>query len=624
MKRILYIGIPVSALVVLAGILLWSPHEVRESARKSSAATATEPLIETSSTPVNAPKPLAIPEEIALDQNELLYSDSRAEQSVAVCDEEVRDRKTVESKLSEAPSPAALFGSRAGGGYVKSRTPPPVSTPVPAAKGLAVRDLGDGAGGEKLGDRVMPGEVVAMEPTGEGYAPLTDNAFIRTGSRGGDASTFGLDVDTASYSNVRRLLLAGQRPPADAVRIEEMLNSFVYAYPTPSGEHPLAATATMSECPWAPGHRLLRVAVSARTVDRAARPPVSAVFLVDVSGSMDDPNKLPLVVETLERFAAGLDERDRVAIVTYAGADRVVLESTAGNHQDAIRAALRNLKAGGGTNGAGGIRRAYAEAARDRVPGSVGRVVLCTDGDFNIGESDPERLKALIAEQAASGTFLNVFGFGTGNYQDATAEALADRGNGVYAYIDSVEQARRTVEEDLMGQLVTVAKDAKVQVFFNPARVTAWRQIGYENRRLNRQDFNDDRKDAGDVGAGHQVTVLYELIPIGSAPSDANPFVKTEQVVPGEGPALRLRLRYKQPSAATSRLVEQDVPDTVTAMDGDLRFAAAVAGFGMLLRGSPHRGGCTWEMVANLARSGDDDRRNEFRELVSRAAQQVR
>ncbi|GDY13148.1 hypothetical protein LBMAG53_20260 [Planctomycetota bacterium] len=503
------------------------------------------------------------------------------------------------------------------------------------------RDLGAGSGGEKLGD------VVRHREEREGYDGVTDHPFTRASDPGGDASTFGLDVDTASYSNIRRFLTGGQRPPKAAVRIEELVNAFSYGYTPPIAPepHPFRFAAARAPCPWQPAHRLLRVAVQGRTVGPEARPAMNLVFLVDVSGSMGEPNKLPLVIQTLKLIADRMEARDRIAIVTYAGADRVVLKATAGSERRTISRALDDLSSGGSTNGAGGILRAYAEAVagRESLRGHDGpvqsRVILCTDGDFNVGVSDPAQLKDLIAEQAKTGVFLNVFGYGTGNYQDRTASAIANRGNGVYSYVDSYHEARRLAGSGLIGQLVTIAQDAKVQVFFNPTTVAGWRQIGYEKRRLNREDFNDDTKDAGDLGAGHACTVLYEIVPTGvavPAGSDPNPFLPGAQ--PGATPEhvrgadahllCRLRLRYKQPNGGTSQLLEQDVSDQVGDPDGDLRFASAVAGFGMLLRSSPYAGSLTWDQVERLARAnrGEDPsgQRSEFIKLVEMASSLAR
>ena len=482
---------------------------------------------------------------------------------------------------------------------------------MPEAQGD--RDLGTGADNEKLGNpQRWQGEVAVDPQTGERYAPVVDNPFVRTGSPGGDASTFGLDVDSASYANCRRFIGEMKRlPPPGAVRIEELVNTLAYAYPAPgpTADVPFRASTAVTACPWAPEHRLVRVALRARAIDAASRPPLNLVFLVDVSGSMSDVNKLPLVRESLLLLAEHLTARDRLAIVTYAGHAGTLLPATAGDQQERIRGAIRSLTSGGSTNGAGGIEAAYAEAGRGVAPGTVSRVMLCTDGDFNVGISDRGQLQALVERQRAGGVCLNAYGFGMGNYKDDTLETLADHGNGIYGYIDGIAEAHRLFAREAMGQLVTVAKDAKVQVFFNPAAVGAWRLLGYENRVLKREDFNDDRVDAGDIGAGHTVTALYEVVPAGGAMpvaggGDANPFIATPAASGDPAMLLRLRLRWKDPEATESRLLEHDVPATVSEMDADFRTAAAAAGFGMLLRHSPWRGACTWDLVARLAESG--------------------
>jgi Ca-activated chloride channel family protein len=483
------------------------------------------------------------------------------------------------------------------------------------------RDLGAGAGGEKLGDpRRQDGE----DGGGERYAQLADNPFVSTASAGGDASTFGLDVDSAGYANVRRFLLQEQRlPPPAAVRIEELVNTIAYAYPTPdpAAGRPLAVHTTVAPCPWRPAHRLVRVAL--RATVPAERPPLNLVFLIDTSGSMSDANKLPLVQQSLLLLAEQLTARDRLAIVTYAGNAQTVLPATAGDAQRRIREAIRGLTHGGGTNGAGGIQAAYAEAGRGRQPGAVNRVMLCTDGDINLGMTGHDDLRRLVEAGRADGIQLNCYGFGMGNIKDDTMELLANRGDGIYAYIDGRDEARRLFDAGALGQLVTVARDAKIQVFWNPAACSAWRLLGYENRVLRREDFNDDRVDAGDVGAGHTVTALYEVVPAdGSAPpaGDGNPFLRGGAADPTT--LLRVRLRWKDAGAGISRLHEQDAAAAPQAMDRDFSAAAAAAGMGLLLRRSPHAGACTWGLVADLATAGNDGsaQRTELARLIATAS----
>jgi secreted protein with Ig-like and vWFA domain len=530
--------------------------------------------------------------------------------------------------------------------------PPPV--PGPTAGGPDNRDLGAGADQEPLGThraarQIDPeGAAAGDDPrSGESYARLHDNPFIRANSPGGDASTFGLDVDSASYANTRRYLTElGRLPPVDAVRIEELVNTLGYDYPAPGAHDPVPfrSDTAIAACPWAPEHLLVRLALRARTYDNDTRPPLNLVFLIDTSGSMDEPDKLPLVRKSLSLLTDRLDERDHVAIVTYAGTTDIRLPWTSGADHRAIRRAIRSLEANGSTYGSGGIVAAYAEAAKGVAPGTVTRVMLCTDGDFNVGVTDHDGLLHLIEQERGTGVFLNVYGYGMGNLKDDTLELLADHGNGCYGYIDSEAEADRLFDREAMGQLVTVAKDAKVQVFFNPAAVASWRLIGYEKRVLHREDFNDDRVDAGDIGAGHTVTALYEVVPAaGLAPRpmpaapDDNPFiahaVRDDDDRPAPAPTafapadanllLRMRLRWKEPAASSSCLQEYDVPAVVGAMDADFKTAAAAAGFGMLLRCSPWRGSCTWNLVERLAADGEDggssDQRHEFVLLVERA-----
>ena len=475
---------------------------------------------------------------------------------------------------------------------------------------------------------------VLPEPSGgEGYQALTDNPFKPSDQE--PLSTFSIDVDTASYSNVRRYLeQEGQLPPADAVRIEELLNSFSYADAPPpaDGREPFAVHLELGPAPWAPRHRLLRVGLKGKEIPPAERPDGNLVFLVDVSGSMQDANKLPLVKEALGMLVEELGARDTVSIVVYAGSSGLVLPPTRGDDRRTLLAAIERLEAGGSTNGGEGIQLAYRLARERFVRGGANRVILMTDGDFNVGLTDHGSLEQLITEEARSGVFLTVLGFGMGNLKDDTLELLADKGNGNYGYIDSRAEARRLLVEQLSGTLVTIAKDVKIQVEFNPRAVAYWRQIGYENRALAAQDFNDDRKDAGEIGAGHSVTALYELVPVGE-PLDA-PGIDPLRYGgttpdPGRGAAdsrsssrpadelLYLKLRYKEPDAETSRLLETPVRDDGRRLEQtspDFRFAAAVAAFGMLLRQSPYRGSADWAMVDRLGEQGLGRDRGGYRQ----------
>jgi Ca-activated chloride channel homolog len=460
----------------------------------------------------------------------------------------------------------------------------------------------------------------------EGYDRIVDNPFLA--ARENPLSTFGIDVDTASYSNIRRFLNEGQLPPRDAVRIEEMLNYFAYRYSQPRDEHPFSVTLDATACPWNQEHQLVRIGLKAREISAEKRSPCNLVFLIDVSGSMESPNKLPLLQSALEMLVDQLSDEDRVAIVVYAGNSGLVLDSTSCLDRKAILRAIKRLQAGGSTNGGQGIDLAYATAVKHFIKGGVNRVILCTDGDFNVGVTSAGELTRLITTKARSGVFLTVLGFGIGNYKDATLEKLADLGNGNYGYIDSLKEARKLFVDQLSGTLVTVAKDVKIQIEFNPAQVSAYRLIGYENRLLRKEDFNDDAKDAGEIGAGHTVTALYEIVPHGKPlilPAVDPLKYQTMPNVASESIELfTVKLRYKQPESEESQLlVLPFVPPTapLAEADRDLKFASAVAAFGMLLRESEHRGAATFDLVLRLAGEGNDgsEYRDEFIELVGAA-----
>jgi len=469
----------------------------------------------------------------------------------------------------------------------------------------------------------------------ESYKPIADNPFLRVTDS--PLSTFSIDVDTASYANTRRFINSGRLPPADAVRIEELINYFTYDYPQPGGDAPFSVNAEMAECPWSPRHRLLRIGLRGKSIAQDRQPATNLVFLIDVSGSMQPENKLPLLQKSLSMLVRKLNANDRVAIVVYAGASGLVLPSTTGDRQDTILAAIDRLNAGGSTNGAAGIQLAYDTARANFMQGGVNRVILATDGDFNVGITSEGDLGRLIEEQAKSGVFLSVLGFGMDNLKDSTLETLADKGNGNYAYIDTPREARKALVEQLAGTLFTIAKDVKIQIEFNPAKVGAYRLIGYENRILAAQDFNDDRKDAGEIGAGHTVTALYEIVPVGesiNAPGiDPLKYQQPQAVAVAPGGAVTasneactVKLRYKQPDGQTSRLLEVPVTDLgnkFAAASGDFKFAAAVAGFGMQLRQSPFKGDWTLAAVQEVAQEsrGNDitEYRSEFIDLVKKA-----
>ena len=475
----------------------------------------------------------------------------------------------------------------------------------------------------------MPAPVPSRSTT-EDYRYQEENPFRKVVRE--PLSTFGIDVDTASYSNVRRFLRQGSLPPRDAVRIEEMVNYFSYAYGAPSGEDPVAVLMELARAPWKQEHLLLRIGIQAEAIDPAERPPGNLVFLLDVSGSMRPADKLPLLKRAMRLLIKNLGEKDRVAFVTYAGESAVVLPSTPCDRKEEIFRALEHIMAGGPTNGEAGIRDAYATAAAHFIPGGTNRVILATDGDFNLGLTDEGSLIRLIRKQAQSGIFLSVLGLGTGNYKDAALESLANRGNGNFAYLDSLEEARKVLVRELGATLVTVAKDAKIQIEFNPARVDSYRLIGYENRALRHEEFNDDTRDGGEIGAGHQVTVLYEIVPAGTGfpAGSVDPLKYQTPPAPNRsGDAdewLTLKIRYKPPDQDESRLLEfthSGSPAGFADAATDFRFAAAVAAFGMILRDSPHRGAATLEQVLGWARdgAGEDPHgyRGEFIRLARKA-----
>ncbi|MBL8803081.1 MAG: VWA domain-containing protein [Planctomycetes bacterium] len=474
-------------------------------------------------------------------------------------------------------------------------------------------------------------DALASQQSSEEYDALVEHAFRRTLDEA--LSTFSIDVDTASYANVRRHLMSGALPSAGAVRVEELINYFDYAYAQPSGAAPFSVTTDVLACPWDARRQLVRIGLKGREMHRHERKDSHLVFLIDVSGSMNSPDKLPLVQRSLRLLTEQLDVRDRVSIVVYAGNEGLVLEPTSGRERGAILAAIDELQSGGSTNGGAGIRLAYKTAREHMVEGGVNRVILCTDGDFNVGTTSRDELVKLIEEERKSGVFLSVLGFGTGNLKDSSIEQLADKGNGAYAYIDSVAEARKVLVEQMSGTLETIAKDVKIQVEFNPARVQAWRQIGYENRALAHQDFADDTKDAGEIGAGHTVTALYEIVPVG-VPFELPEVGELRYQTPREGaPAsfgdewLHVKLRYKAPDGEVSQLLEQPVGGAAASWSEaalDARFAAAVAAFGMKLRGSEHVRDLSYAQIEKLATEtlGRDERgwRREFIDLVRRAA----
>jgi Ca-activated chloride channel family protein len=477
----------------------------------------------------------------------------------------------------------------------------------------------------------LPGRYRPVDNT-ESYDRIVDNPF--SSARDNPLSTFSVDVDRASYSNVRRFISGGQRPPKDAVRIEELVNYFTYQYPDPDDRHPFSVTTEVARTPWHAQHLLVRIGLQARRVSLAEMPANNLVFLVDVSGSMSSPDKLPLVKRALQLLVQQLREQDRVAMVVYAGAAGLVLPPTSGAHTGVILAAIEALESGGSTAGGAGIRLAYDVARQHHLPNGNNRVILATDGDFNVGASSDAEMERLIEEKRQQGTFLSVLGFGRGNLKDSKMETLADKGNGNYAYIDDIAEAKKVFGAEMGGTLLTLAKDVKLQVEFNPERVASYRLIGYENRMLRKEDFDDDTKDAGEIGAGHSVTALYEVVPKGSAPggSATEPlrYQQSAQTIPSRAHGdelMYVKLRYKLPDANSSRWLDHVVPASRAANgSADLRFAASVAAFGMILRESEYRGSATLDDVLTLARGalGEDEGgyRKEFVKLVEQVKAQ--
>ncbi|MDR0181410.1 VWA domain-containing protein [Lysobacter sp. UC] len=467
----------------------------------------------------------------------------------------------------------------------------------------------------------------------EKYAERTDNPVQRASEQ--PVSTFSIDVDTGSYANVRRMLNDGERPPSDAVRAEEFINYFDYGHPAPaSRETPFRVTTELAPAPWNPQRQVLMIGIKGYDVPKAHLAPANLVFLIDTSGSMGEPDKLPLVKQALRQLVPQLRAQDRVSMVVYAGSAGLVLPPTPGDRHGEILAALDRLEAGGSTNGGEGIALAYAMARQAFVEGGANRVILATDGDFNVGTVDRNALETLVADQRKSGIALTTLGFGTGNYNDALSERLADVGDGNHAYIDSVREARKVLVQQMGGTLLTIARDVKIQVEFNPAHVAEYRLIGYENRLLQREDFANDKVDAGDIGAGHQVTALYEITPAGSSAQRIAPLrygganvVKPDLAIGNE--LAHLRLRYKLPAQDTSRLIEAPIlASQLTRTPGEsLRFASAVAGFADALRGGERMDGWGWDAMIATARGarGDDPRgeRAEMIQLMDAARQQA-
>lgn len=464
----------------------------------------------------------------------------------------------------------------------------------------------------------------------EDYDNIVENKFLA--STQNPLSTFSIDVDEAAYSNVRRYLQNGSTPPSGAVRIEEMINYFDYSYPKPKNGDPFTVSTEISECPWNPQHKLVHIGLQGKEIPVDNLPPSNMVFLIDVSGSMDEPNKLPLVQASMNMLVDQLREKDKIAIVVYAGNAGLVLPSMSGINKIKIKEAIDNLEAGGSTAGGEGILLAYKTARDNFIQDGNNRIILATDGDFNIGISSDDELVRLIEKERKSGVFLSVLGYGMGNYKDNKMQQLADKGNGNHSYIDNINEARKVLVNEFGSTLFTIAKDVKIQIEFNPAKVQAYRLIGYENRVLAAKDFNDDTKDAGELGSGHTVTALYEIIPVGVK----DEFIKSvdllkyqsndRKIVNNSGEIMTIKLRYKKPDEEISKLITHTVIDEHIAISNtsdNFRFSAAVAEFGMLLRNSEYKQQGSYNQVINLAKSakGTDEEgyRAEFIRLVQAA-----
>ncbi|WP_018627502.1 vWA domain-containing protein [Niabella aurantiaca] len=466
----------------------------------------------------------------------------------------------------------------------------------------------------------------------EGYEDYKENPFLKAEEN--PLSTFSIDVDGASYSNIRRLLNSEQLPPAGAVRIEEMINYFSYDYPQPKGNDPFGIHTVYTSCPWNTGHQLVAIGLQGKKIPMDDLPPSNLVFLIDVSGSMESQDKLPLVQSSMKLLVDQLRVKDNIAIVVYAGSAGLVLPPTGGDDKTKIKDAIDGLRAGGSTAGGAGISLAYKVASENFIKGGNNRVILCTDGDFNVGASSDAAMEKLIEEKRASGVYLSVLGYGTGNYQDAKMQKLANKGNGNHAYIDNLSEARRVLINQYGGTMFTIAKDVKLQVEFNPVRVQGYRLIGYENRMLAKEDFNDDQKDAGELGSGHTVTALYEIIPVGiKAPElktvDALRYRKNTagNTATFKNELMTIKFRYKKPDGKRSLLLQKSIEGNPVAFAGagaDIRLAAGLAQFGMLLKNSEYKGTGGYQLAEQLVsgpdKKGRDVYRKELLQLIRKAS----
>jgi Ca-activated chloride channel family protein len=479
-------------------------------------------------------------------------------------------------------------------------------------------------------DSYYENDEAAPIPDREGYDAITENGFKTVGQN--PLSTFSIDVDAASYSNVRRMLNMGQLPPAGAVRIEEMINYFKYDYKAPEKEDPFSINTEIAACPWNNNHQLVSIGLQGKLIPTDNLPASNLVFLIDVSGSMEDQNKLPLVQQSLKLLVDQLREKDRVALVVYAGSAGLVLPSTSGEEKIKIKDAIDRLSAGGSTAGGEGIKLAYKTARENFIKPGNNRIILCSDGDFNVGASSDAALEEMIETERKSGVFLTILGYGMGNYQDAKMQKLAGKGNGNHAYIDNLSEARKVLVKEFGGTLFAIAKDVKLQIEFNPANVQAYRLVGYENRMLNKEDFNDDLKDAGELGSGHTVTALYEIIPVGVKSSfiksvDELKYQKENTNIKADSDEMMtIKFRYKKPDGEVSSLISHPVMFTsasISKTSENFRFAAAVAQFGMLLRNSEYKQQSsyqnTWTLAKDALGKDEEGYRSEFLKMIKNA-----
>ncbi|NEO22681.1 MAG: VWA domain-containing protein [Moorea sp. SIO4A5] len=552
--------------------------------------------------------------------NQRSAQESEKSSNLPVAQDVERDQRQRQSELMEsaqvgrsADSVIQNFSNRG----LKPRAPRPLSHSPNAAF-------------KQVPSRSIPEQAIPEVSNRENYSPIDENAFKRV--KHNPLSTFAIDVDTASYSNLRRFLNNGQLPPTDAIRIEELINYFNYDYPEPESDRPFSITTEISQAPWNPTHQLVHIGIQGEKMAIEDLPPSNLVFLLDVSGSMNSPNKLPLLKDAFRMLVNELREEDQVSIVVYAGAAGVVLPPTPGNQKDKILTAIENLNAGGSTAGGAGIKLAYKLAQNNFIKSGNNRVILATDGDFNVGVSSDTELVKLIEQKRKKGVFITVLGFGTGNLQDSKMEKIANKGNGNYAYIDNELEAKKVLVNEIGATLLTIAKDVKIQVEFNPAKVQAYRLIGYENRRLKDEEFNDDTKDAGELGAGHTVTALYEIIPVGAKTNvklpDIDPlkYQSNAASTTNSKELMQVKLRYKEPDGNTSQLLTYPLVDKAVKLDDasdNFKFSAAIASFGMVLRDSPYKGKASFDQALTLAKESEgvdlEGYRAEFIDLVESA-----